>query len=237
MAMPAPPDKPTRNRGFGLGLLIGLLVSAVIVIVGLNIWVSSSNSETGTGRASPPTSVTPSPSPTPSTSPKPQKPKSVVTGVFNEESPSRGDRVLFGVIWSDPPQHPRSGCTLHTYTYRDKLHGAFESDCQDWESSGYDILLFHVGVRNTSKQALTINLRNFVLQSRDERTFGPVNVRSQADFPTSFLPETLKLPPKATWRGYVTFDGRVEGLVPASISYIDGKQTLKQEFRGNAGVQ
>ena len=148
---------------------------------------------------------------------------------------SRGERLLFAVLWLDPPKFPESGCTLHTYTYRAKAHGAFESDCQDWQSNGKDILLFFVGIKNVSHKAVEIVLRNLDLQSRDGRTFGPVDVRSDATFPTSFLPETLKLPPKARWSGWVTFDGRVNGLIPESMSYIDGKQTLTQEFLGNAG--
>jgi hypothetical protein len=32
------------------------------------------------------------------------------------------------------------------------------------------------------------------------------------------------------------FDGRVQGMVPESISYIDAGQTLKQEFLGKHSV-
>jgi phage terminase large subunit-like protein len=63
-----------------------------------------------------------------------------------------------------------------------------------------------------------------------------VNVRSDADQPASFLNETQKLPPDASWRGWVTFDGRVTGMVPASLDYIDGKQTLRQTFEGMHSV-
>lgn len=63
-----------------------------------------------------------------------------------------------------------------------------------------------------------------------------MSVRSEAKFPTSFPPETQKLPPKTKWYGYVTFDGRVRNLIPASISYIDGKQTLTQTFEGRHHV-
>src|SRR6187200_2812607 len=67
--------------------------------------------------------------------------------------------------------------------------GAFESDCGSWEASGTDIFLFEVGFKNTTNHALTLVLRNLVLHSRDGRSFAPVNVRSQAKFPTSFLNE------------------------------------------------
>lgn len=236
MVSPSPAVPPRRPKGFVVGLVVGLLVASA---VGLAIYVGSRGTRPGQADSSsvtPSPSLTPSPSPNPS--PEPASPPTLVRNTFNEaKSPSVGGRLSFESYWMDPPHFPESGCTTHTYTYKSKTHGAFESDCSDWESRGYDILIFFVGVRNISDQAVTLHLRDFVLQSRDGRTFGPVNVRSNAAFPTSFLSETQKLPPKARWVGYVTFDGRVTGMVPASISYIDGKQTLKQIFHGNAAVQ
>ena len=110
---------------------------------------------------------------------------------------------------------PDDRCRVHTFTWNGKEKGAYDSDCSDWESSGKDILIFLVGFENTSDKAVTLVYRNLVLESRDSRTFGPVNVRSDADFPPNFMNERQKLPPGGEWSGYVTFDGRVAGMVPA----------------------
>jgi hypothetical protein len=130
-----------------------------------------------------------------------------------------------------------TGCILHTDTYRGETHGTFMSDCDSWESIGHDVLIFFVYIRNRSRQPITVQLGNIVLQSLDGRTFGPVDVRSYAGTPNVFFPDTLRLPPRDRFFGYVTFDGRVTGMVPASISYIDGTQALRQVFRGDPGIR
>jgi hypothetical protein len=63
-----------------------------------------------------------------------------------------------------------------------------------------------------------------------------VNVRNHADAPPDFLPETGKLPPHSRVIGYLTFDGRVTGVTPGRLSYIDGDQTLTIVFDGKPGV-
>ena len=90
-----------------------------------------------------------------------------------------------------------------------KPRGAFESDCGSWEASGADIFLFEVGFKNTTNHALTLVLRNLVLHSRDGRSFAPVNVRSQAKFPTSFLNEKQKLPPGVSRRPLFAYAAQV----------------------------
>ena len=224
---PPPPSRP-RSRALvtGLGgLLLGLAVATAVYFLALR-----DSGSVAVSSPTPHTSASPSLSPT--ATPTPQNPPAVVTNVFNKsDSWTEGSRLAFRDFWM---HYPDGDCAVHTYTLKGKTRGAFESDCASWENSGqgYDILIFYVGFRNRSQEVVTLILRNFVLVARDGRTFGPVNVRSEAKFPTSFLPETQKLPPKTKWYGYVTFDGRVRALIPASISYIDGKQTLTQTFEG-----
>jgi hypothetical protein len=79
---------------------------------------------------------------------------------------------------------------------------------------------------------MSLNLRNFVLTARDGRTFGPVDARSQAQYPPNFLPETGKVPPRSNLYGWLTFDGRVRGFVAGRLSYLDGTQTLTVVFDG-----
>lgn len=239
MSLPEPtPSTRPRSRALIMGV-VGLVVG-VAASTAVYVLLSQSSKTDAVSSAGSLTSVSSSPPASPSSSPSPHAPKppAVVSSAFNETGPfetswTQGSRLAFADFFVG---YPENDCAVHTYTYKGKTHGAFKSDCASWESSGYDILLFYVGFKNRSHEVVTLNLRNFVLSARDGRTFGAVNVRSQADFPTSFLPETQKLPPKATWYGWVTFDGRVVGLAPASISYIDGKQTLTQTFEGGHHV-
>lgn len=146
---------------------------------------------------------------------------------------ANGERLSFAAFWLD---YPDDDCRVHTFTHQGKTRGGFASDCADWEDDGFDVLFFSVSLRNTSDRAIIIRLRDFVLVSRDGRSFGPVNIRDEAKLPTSFLTETHPLPPGARWRGALAFDGRVEGLIPEALSYIDGRQTLTQVFLGKHGV-
>ena len=88
----------------------------------------------------------------------------------------------------------------------------------------------------TLPKTVHFNLRNFVLTARDTRTFGPVNIRSKAEFPPNFLPETGTLPPKSNRAGWLTFDGRLERLIPSRLSYVVGRQTLTIVFAGKVSV-
>src|SRR5918994_148174 len=63
------------------------------------------------------------------------------------------------------------------------------------------------------------------LTARDGRTFGPVNVRSHAEYPPNFLPERSKIPPRSEVSGWFTFDGARNRHGPWPPSYIDGRQT------------
>jgi len=82
-----------------------------------------------------------------------------------------------------------------------------------------------------------VNLRDFVLVDRSGAVYGPVNVRSEADHPPYFLPETAIIAPHSHLEGYLTFGGRLAGaLVPRRLSYIDDKQTLTIRFVGSPSV-
>jgi hypothetical protein len=232
-ALPPPPPRKKPTTRVGLVVVLAIAIVAVLIIAAAAFNTPTGSTGVVAGGTSPPPSTTVSPSPKPSRSPKRERP--LVVGSFNPRSDlTQGERLTFGVGWLDSPD-PQ--CRVHTYKAPgDKPRGAFLSDCSSWEAGGKDILLFDIGFKNTSKQAVTLVLRNLVLQSRDGRSFAPVNVRSEADSPANFLNETQKLPPGAVWRGWVTFDGRVTSMVPSSLNYIDGKQTLRQTFDGKHSV-
>jgi hypothetical protein len=177
----------------------------------------------------PPTTETPRPSP--SKTPARQQPE--VKGLFSDYEWIKGEQLAFGV-----GRLPHGGdCTVHTYTVENKPRGAYQSDCSSWESDGYDILIFYVALKNLEDRATTFNVRNFVLVARDGRSFGPVDVRSKAGTPPNFLPETGKILPHTDVLGYLTFDGRATGVVPARVSYVDGDQTLTVVFNGKPGIR
>lgn len=161
-----------------------------------------------------------------------------MTKPFSEWGWSKGLRLWFGV--GHLKNQSDSDCTIHTYTVKGKTHAAYETDCASWQNtgSGYDIILFYVVLHNPNNRAASFNLRNFVLTARDGRTFGPVNVRSHAEYPPNFLPETGKVPPKSRLSGWLTFDGRVMVYAAGRLSYVDATagQTLTVIFDGKHGT-
>jgi hypothetical protein len=232
---PPPPIPPKRSRSFSTGLLIGVLIPLVVgaVIFG-GVLLARRNGP----KVAAPLSPTPPPLARPSVSPSPgQKPDATrlqLTGKFSDRGwQATGERLRLYV-----GQESRGDCQIHLYKPKGtKALRAFLSDCSSWENSGTDILIFFVGIGNTSNRALSFDLRNFVLASRDGRTFGPVNVRSQATQPPDFLPETGKILPHSYISGNLTFDGRVTGLVPDSLNYVDGNQTLTVVLDGKPLVR
>jgi hypothetical protein len=219
-------------------ILISALVLLAMAVAALTIYlVTKPDAEPAARASAPSNSASPAPSPpenSPSSSPVKDEIQTVVNGSFNaKKGYSRGERLIFGVLWQDLPDDE---CRVHTYAVV-QPRGAFESDCRSWEQSGHDVLFFLVRFENRSDRAVSLRLPNFVLSSRDGRSFAPINVRSEAEYPTSFLPPRFQLPPGARWRGFVTFDGHVIGMVPDRLSYVDGNQTLIQLFKGKHAVE
>ena len=230
-ALPPSPVEPAHSRSFVAGIVVGVAIVAAAALV-----VYLFTREDGGATAAPPSTIptalpTPSPSPTPAK--VPVRERAQVKALFSEQQWSKGrDMLLYAYEFPQPDE----GCTVHAFAVGGQVRGAYETGCSSWERDGYDVLLFYVALRNVDDRAASFNLRDFVLVSRNGRTFGPVNVRTQAEFPPNFLPETSKMPPNTNVVGYLTFDGRVKGLVPARLSYIDGRQTLTVVFDGKHRV-
>jgi hypothetical protein len=49
------------------------------------------------------------------------------------------------------------------------------------------------------------------------------------------MPGSLRLAPRKGWSGFITFD-EMPALVPASLSYFDSNQELRQVFAGQHAV-
>jgi hypothetical protein len=235
-----PHQKTDRPRGFALGIAVG--VAAAAIAVALVLWLGDDDLGSGTEpspmsptpTASDPT-ATPSDSPDPSPSPTvPPRQRPEVRIAFSVQDWAKGERLLF---YAYPFRLPDSDCEVHVYSAGGRTRGAMRSGCSSWERTGYDVLVFRVVLRNVDDRATSFNLRNFVLSARDGRSFGPVNVRSEAETPPNFLPETARIPPRSNLLGYLTFDGRAPGLVPARLSYVDGRQTLTVVFDGRHSIR
>lgn len=229
------PEPPPRQRRVPRGVIAGVIGVLGGAAIASGVYVAVSR-----GSASGPVVATRSPAPSASPSAPPSfspEPPAVVSGSFNTITASTGTRLKFSVSWV---RYPDDECTVHSFAvgegFLGEPQGGFVSDCRSWEAGGYDIMMFKIDLKNRSREVVTLNLRNFVLIPRDGRSFSPVNVRAKAKLPTSFLPERQKLPPGANWSGYIAFDGRVRGLVPKSLDYIDGPQMLRQTFDGKHGV-
>lgn len=176
---PKPP--PTPRRGFVAGIVIGLVIAGLSAAV---VYLLATR-ESGSAASPPPSATTSKPgvSPSVSPSPTPTRPPAQVSEAFDLQDWAEGERVLLGIVDLGVADH---GCAVHSYRVRGATHEAYETDCPSWEKDGYDIILFQVTLRNATKTAIPFNLRNFVLTARDGRTFGPVNVRSKAEFPPNF---------------------------------------------------
>lgn len=143
---------------------------------------------------------------------------------------SIGDRIRFAVFWEP---FPVTRCSSHTFEWHGHTRAAYYSDCRDWEAEGDDVLFFNVALKNRTNEAIAFNLRDFILISRDGRSFGPINVRSKAKHPPKFLPELGIIPPHGKLVGLLTFDGRVQSMVAERVSYVDDDQTLTQVIHGS----
>lgn len=232
MASPTPPAR--KRSTFTSGVVVGvlMLLAAVVALVSILV-LREDDAATVVATPSPSPSSSPSPSLSPSPSPSRVATPRQVEQTFHEQAWLKGER-----LWMASGDFPLADedCAVHAFTENEVTLGAYQTDCQSWQTDGYDIIIFSVALRNPTTRALTFNLRNFVLTARDSRTFGPVNVRARAEFPPNFLPETGKLPPKSNLVEYLTFDGRVTGLVPARLTYLDGQQTLTIEFEGHHSI-
>ena len=157
---PPPPPAPKRRSRLAAGLIVGLLiVVAALVPWTIYTWLRSDPIETSASSRS----LIPSPpsSPTPTHVPQRQRPQ--VAEVFSDQDWARGRNWLLYVADFDPD----SDCSSHTFTSGGKTLTAYRSGCSSWEDDGTDILIFYVALRNTTNEARTFHLDDFVVVARD----------------------------------------------------------------------
>jgi hypothetical protein len=209
-------------------------IVATIVLVS-TIALSACDSD-GSGSESPSPSVrSPNSTSPPPTSPSPEPPAEV-SQLFSVQTWARGESLWLGV--GDFPLED-ADCVVHAFTVGSRTRGAYRTDCRSWETTngGYDIVIFHVAIRNRSDEVVRFNLRDFLLVSRQNNaSYPPVNVRAEAEHPPAFLPERGIIAPRSNLVGFLTFDGRVS-IVPARISYVSRDQVLTIRFDGQHTVR
>lgn len=210
-------------------LVIGGVVTILLVALASAAYVLGTRRDTRPSGRVAPTPASPSVSPAAIAEEPAERSDRVRPQVrvpFNDRhGMARGRRLALAVYW----QEDDDDCVLHSYEFEGRTAGAYRTDCASWDK---DLIIFLVGLKNTTSRPVTVKLGNFVLVARDGRTFPPIGVRSEAEFPANFLSERHRLPPGKGVYGYLTFDGNVERLTPGAISYIDGRQTLTQVFKG-----
>jgi hypothetical protein len=205
-------------------------LAANLGLIAVLLGACSPTSSDGLGGSTSPSAAAQATSGVASASPIPPeaKPDQTATASFWHIEGVMGDRLEMHV-WGLGPNN--TDCTSHGIHSGNLKVVIFLTDCSSWERDGYDIVLFSVELRNRSREAVRFHLRSFALEVRGANVYVPVNVRSKAETPPRFLPENAVIPPHASLKGYLTFDGRVS-FVPKALSYLDGRQTLTVNLDG-----
>jgi hypothetical protein len=150
-----------------------------------------------------------------------------VTIPFSEQSWARGmRRYLYVAVIPNPSRVCRN------YGFRSKMTMlvAYQTDCSSFAGSRRDDLFFYVAVRNVTDAPGSFTLTDFTLRSQDGASFPAAAVGSGS--PADLLPESARIPPRSNLFGYVTFDADAARVIPASLNYTDGGQTLTVVFDG-----
>jgi hypothetical protein len=222
--------KSTKGRRNGRLRIAG--IGAAIAVAGLTGYLLANGDETRKGNdemGPAPSPVSPTPSATePQTIPSgpPLADAEVVRGF-----PGRveGRRITLQVARLGEYSQCREG-EFRSPSGRYEVAYAFE--CSNVAGSVYEPYLLYVRLTNHAETVVRVSLRLFVVVTRDGDSQSPVNVRSDAENPEAFLSPIVVIPPNASAKGFIAFDGRL-AFFPIRLSYVDQRQTLTVAFRGD----
>lgn len=160
--------------------------------------------------------------------PKPE-PRAEVVAAFPRSA--RGERLRLTVEEvTSKDVRKVDPCTYHLFGEA----SIYADQCAELtEASGKQLYIFQVVLRNDSESSVEFDVEHFLLVDADGSSVDPVDVRSDFDYPPWLFPPSGLIPPAATRSAYLAFDGRLEGLVARSLSYVDGEQTLTVTFAGD----
>jgi len=180
------------------------------------------------GRGSTPTAISTTP---PATSPQPTTSATNVIPVTTAQADfpgtAKADPASLQVI-ALAPHDPK--CNVHTVGGT----AAYYSDCTDWGSQEHVLYFFYVTLSNRTGSNLAWKRGAFAITS-GSNTFKPVDVRSEAADPTTYLQRSGKIAAQGSVSGYVVF--KVQGSFdPSSLAYHQGDLSLTINFVGQTAT-
>jgi hypothetical protein len=180
-----------------------------------------------TGGTSSQPSGTPTVSVSPTLTPEELRRQPEVSIPFSEQNWARGVRhYLFVAVIP----HPNDVCDNYGFRGKMTMLVAYQTDCSSFSGGRRNDLFFYVAVRNVTDAPSRFDLRSFTLDAQDGRSFEAAAVHQRP--PSDFLPGTARIPPRSNVFGYVAFNADARSVVPASLNYDDGRQTLMVVFDG-----
>jgi hypothetical protein len=225
LEQPTSPRKGRGPRAWVYLLVLGVaLASAAVTFFALRSTANRQSNE----------AIPSAKTPTPSVSPHPntkKQPKREVTADFGTLGLPVGVAKGEDLSLIVNKVAPRSGCRTHRYGGLP----VFQSDCQDWASSGFDLYFFYVRLQNTNSVPEKARLSNFAVVDSSGRAYAPIDVINEFDKPQVAFPRLATIPPHASVAGFLTFDAQLT-FSPRSVSYFAGRQTLTIRFQGRSRV-
>jgi hypothetical protein len=219
-AAPAPPGREVYRRRRVALILVAVLVIAFIVVLSI-VLANVGKDTSSTGSPSPGGSVT---SPTPSVSPTSTVPVTSAQAVFPGVAKADAASLQVQLLGSRDEK-----CVTHTFDGRP----AYLSDCTDWGDQAKTLYFFYVTLENRGSSVLTWKRNGFFVISGADK-FVPFEVRDEAAAPTTFLPNSGKIPAQGSISGYVVFETD-NTFAPTSLTYHRLELDLAITFEGAPG--
>ncbi len=171
-----------------------------------------------------PTGVASTPSRAPSTTAGPTE-RSVFSVFPAQVQGTRLELKVFGL--GNTPD----SCTPGDLSVEGDVRTVFHHDCTRLEAPASSAYFFLVRLTNRTNVTVPAESNGFVISTADGRSLAPLDATG-ATYQRAFV--STELLPDASVKGWIIFDGST-ALIPSSLSYRDGGQTLTVRFRGTWG--
>jgi hypothetical protein len=218
-----------RDEGRKQGLPVRwLLAACVVLVVAIFAAISLTRNSVKVHASGPPLSqrfpLRPSPTPSP-----------MVQGTFPAKAIGSQLSLKVDKVGTQNLMHVLP-CRLHGF----RGSGfAYVTDCRGVNNStDKDLLLIAVVLTNTTDVALHFDIENFLIVTKANRTYDPVDIRSDFQYAPWLMPRAGLVAPHGSREAWLTFDRRLTyGL--KSFDYVDEEtgQTLEVLFDGRAYVR
>jgi len=223
--------RPRRAVPYAIGAAVALASVGTAWVV-YSLVTRQSDDTTIAAVGSNPATGTPTPSLSPAspTTAIPPRAAAVVSSVFPQTS--RGKRLTLHVsqLGNGLPT-----CSEGGFRVNGDMTIAYLFDCSNVAGGESDPYLMFVTLENRLDRAVRVSLRNFVVVAGDQDSQAPIDVTADADKPEALIPPSARIPPGASLKGWLFFDGKIP-FVPRRLTYIDQAQTLAVDFEGTHRV-